>query len=52
LVSASRNVVIFHLYMQPLAINANPFLREVRERLLALSTAITGLVLAPSGYDG
>jgi len=38
--------------MSPLASNANRVLGEVRLRLLALSVAILGLVLAPLGRTG
>jgi len=38
--------------MQPLAANANRVTSEVRLRLLALSVAILGLVLAPLGRVG
>jgi len=38
--------------MNPLANNANRIESEARLRLLALSTAILGLVLAPLGFSG
>lgn len=38
--------------MNPLASNANRVGLEVRLRLLALSVAILGLVLAPLGFSG
>ena len=38
--------------MQAAALNADQVLCEVRLRLLALSMAIIGLVLAPSGHTG
>ena len=38
--------------MNPFAANANRIGREVRLRLLALSVAILGLVLAPTGFSG
>jgi len=38
--------------MNPLALNANRIGREERLRLLALSVAILGLVLAPLGFSG
>jgi len=38
--------------MQPTAVNAVQILSEVRLRLLALSMAIIGLVLAPLGRFG
>ena len=38
--------------MNPLASNANRIGREERLRLLALSVAILGLVLAPLGFSG
>jgi hypothetical protein len=38
--------------MSPLVANASRIGREERLRLLALSTAILGLVLAPLGLSG
>jgi len=38
--------------MNPSAPNANRIGREERLRLLALSVAIVGLVLAPLGFSG
>jgi len=38
--------------MNPLVPNANRIGREARLRLLALSVAILGLVLAPLGFSG
>ena len=38
--------------MNPSATNANRIGREERLRLLALSVAILGLVLAPLGFSG
>ena len=42
----------FRHRMNPAASNANRIGREVRLRLLALSVAILGLVLAPTGFSG
>ena len=43
---------MYRPYMQTVALNANQVLCEVRLRLLALSMAIIGLVLAPLGRIG
>ena len=45
-------VSLFHHRMNPAASNASRIGREVRVRLLALSVAILGLVLAPTGFSG